>query len=414
MNRVCLFLLALLVSTQALAQRVTLTVAAYPAVDDIVKSALAEWKKNHPNVDVKVIGREYADHHTAMTTALATSSGLPDVMAIEYGYLGRFALGGGLQDLDRAPYLAGQSAAKLTPFALAQGRSGGAGLSAMPTDIGPGAMFYRQDLMSKAQVTEAELTGSWDSFIGSGQKLKKSTGALLVAHARDIKDIVIRSGIPAGQGIYFDDQGKSVIDSAERFRKGFELARRVRAEGLDAKVNAWSNEWGESLKRGQVGVQMMGAWLGGHLQNWLAPNTSGLWRSAALPERVNTSWGGTFYAIPNKAQHKELAWDLIRHLTLNRKQQEQAFEKFNAFPALLEAQNGAFFDQPVAFLGGQKARISWRQSAVQISPTRVFKNDALAEEIVNAELDLVLTKGKSVDQALKDAHKAVQRRASRS
>jgi hypothetical protein len=49
MNRVCLLLLALLVSTQALAQRVTLTVAAYPAVDDIVKSALAEWKKNHPN-----------------------------------------------------------------------------------------------------------------------------------------------------------------------------------------------------------------------------------------------------------------------------------------------------------------------------------------------------------------------------
>jgi hypothetical protein len=37
----------------------------------------------------------------------------------------------------------------------------------------------------------------------------------------------------------------------------------------------------------------------------------------------------------------------------------------------------------------------------------------VAEEIVNAELDLVLTKGKSVDQALKDAHQAVQRRASR-
>ena len=413
MKKICIALLGALMLGQALAQRVTLTVAAYPAVDEIVKAALVEWKKKHPQVDVKVVGREYADHHTAMTTALATSSGLPDVMALEYGYLGRFALGGGLEDLEQAPFLAGSALPKLVPFAVAQGRSGASGLSAMPTDIGPGVMFYRQDLLKKAQLAETDLTGSWDGFIKSGQQLKKSTGAYLVAHARDIKDVVIRGSVPAGQGIYFDAQGKSVIDSAERFRKGFELARRIRSEGLDAKVNAWSNEWGESLKRGQVASQMMGAWLGGHLQNWLAPNTSGLWRSTVLPERVAISWGGTFYAIPKKAVHKELAWDLIKHLTLNRSQQEMAFEKFNAFPALIEAHSGAYFDQPVAFLGGQKARIAWRQAAAQISPTRVFKADAVAEEIVNAELDLVLTKGKSIDQALKDAHQAVQRRASR-
>ena len=97
-----------------------------------------------------------------------------------------------------------------------------------------------------------------------------------------------------GQGVYFDAQGKSIIESSPRFKRGFELAQRIRAEGLDAKINPWSNEWGESLKRGTVTVQMMGAWLGGHLQNWLAPNTSGLWRSTVLPERVATSWGGTY------------------------------------------------------------------------------------------------------------------------
>ena len=69
----------------ASAQKTTLTVAAYPAVDEIVKASLREWQKKHPNVEVKVVGREYADHHTAMTTALATSTGLPDVMALEYG-----------------------------------------------------------------------------------------------------------------------------------------------------------------------------------------------------------------------------------------------------------------------------------------------------------------------------------------
>jgi multiple sugar transport system substrate-binding protein len=413
MKKTVSFLLAALTLNAAVAQKTTITVAAFPAVDEIVKASLQSWEKKHPEVQVKVVVREYADHHTAMTTALATSTGLPDVMTIEYGYLGRFAQSGGLVDLDKSPYQMDRYASKLVPYAVAQGRSVSHGQVAVPTDIGPGAMFYRYDLLTKAKVKESDLTASWESFIQSGQKIKKVSGAYLVAHARDVKDILIRTDIPAGQGVYFDDQGKSVIDTSPRFRRGFEIAQQIRAQGLDAKISAWSNEWGESLKRGTVSVQMMGAWLGGHLQNWLAPNTSGLWRSTVLPERIATSWGGTFYAIPKKAVNKELAWDLIQHMTLNSKQQQMAFEKFNAFPALIDAQNGEFFNQPVAFLGGQKARLEWKNTAAQIKPTMVFKNDSVAEEIVNAELDLVLTKNKPIDQALKDAHRLVQRRASR-
>jgi multiple sugar transport system substrate-binding protein len=348
-----------------------------------------------------------------MTTALATSTGLPDVMAIEYGYLGRFSQSGGLEDLDKAPFNAKQLASKIVPFAISQGRTTAHGQTAMPTDIGPGAMFYRVDLLQKAKVSEGDMTRSWESFIESGQKIKKASGASLVAHARDVKDIVIRTGIPEGQGVYFDANGKSVIETSPRFKRGFEMAQKIRQEGLDAKINPWSNEWGEALKRGTVTVQMMGAWLGGHLQNWLAPNTTGLWRSTVLPERVATSWGGTFYAIPKKAGNKDIAWDLVQFLTLNRQQQQMAFEKFNAFPALIEAQTGQFFEEPVAFLGGQKARLEWKTTAEQIKPTLVFKNDAVAQEIVNAELDLVLTKGKTIEQALKDAHRLVERRASR-
>jgi multiple sugar transport system substrate-binding protein len=413
MNKIVIFWVGVMSITMALAQKTSITVAAFPAVDEIVKASIHDWQKKNPNVEVKVISRDYADHHTAMTTTLATSTGLPDVMTIEYGYLGRFAQSGGLEDLDKAPYQMGRYATKLVPYAVAQGRSASHGQVAVPTDIGPGAMFYRQDLLSKSKVKESDLTASWESFIQSGQKIKKDSGAYLVAHARDVKDIVIRTGIPPGHGVYFDDQGKSVIDTSPRFKRGFEIAQQIRVQGLDAKINAWSNEWGESLKRGTVSVQMMGAWLGGHLQNWLAPNTTGLWRSTVLPERIATSWGGTFYAIPKKAVNKELAWDLIQHLALNNKQQQMAFEKFNAFPALIEAQNGEFFNQPVAFLGGQKARMEWKNTASQIKPTMVFKNDSVAEEIVNAELDLVLTKNKPIEQALKDAHRMVQRRASR-
>ena len=98
----CLAVAALL-SGPALSQQ-TLVVAAFPAVDEKVRAAVPAWKKLHPTVDVKVVSRQFSDHHTAMTTALSTSFYLPDVMALEVGYVGRFAQGGGLEDLSLTPY----------------------------------------------------------------------------------------------------------------------------------------------------------------------------------------------------------------------------------------------------------------------------------------------------------------------
>ena len=414
MKKLFAFLAGFGLSALALAgPKIELTVAAFPAVDEIVKLAAAQWQRTHPDVHIKVVGRAYADHHTAMTTALATSSHAPDIMAIEYGYLGRFAQSGGLEDLGAGSFGAKSALNKFVPYAVAQGSYEGFGQVALPTDIGPGALFYRKDLLDACGASEADLFKSWDSYLNVGECIKKKTGASLMAHARDIKDIVIRTGLQSGSGVYFDAKGKSVVGKDERFVRAFELAKTVRAKGLDAKINAWSNEWGEAFKRGTVSTQMMGAWLGGHLANWLAPETKGKWRSAVLPNGAAASWGGTFYAIPKRAEHKAQAWAFMQYLTQDIAQQKLALEKFNAFPALVSAQQGPEFSAPIAFLGGQTALIQWRDSAMKIVPTKVFKYDAVAEEIVNAELDQVLNRGKDVKKALADADRQIARRASR-
>ena len=414
MLRKMVFIVCLSVfAVPSFAEKIKLKVAAFPAVDQIVKLALPAWQKKHPNVEVEVVSRQFGDHHTAMTTALATSSGLPDIMAIEYGFLGRFVGGGGFLDLKKKPYSVERFKDKWVPFAYAQGHSAKHGQGAIPTDIGPGTLLYRKDILDKAGISEAQLTESWLSYIEAGKQIKQKTGAYLLAHARDIKDIVIRAGIPEGEGVYFKSKGKPVITEAPRFRKAFELAKSVRDNGLDGQISAWSNEWSEGFKRGQIATQMMGAWLAGHLSNWLAPDTTGLWRAAPLPNKVELSWGGTFYGIPKKVKHKELAWELLQHLTLSVKQQTRAFEEYDAFPALKEAQEGAFFSQEIAFLGGQKARLQWRKSANAIKASAVFKHDPIAEEIVNSELDLVLSRGKDIDKALADAQRLIKRRSRR-
>ena len=392
----------------------TLIVAAYPAVDEIVKSAIPAWKRLHPNVDIKVVSRQFSDHHTAMTTALSTSFYLPDVMALEVGYVGRFAQGGGLEDLSRAPYDINRFRARWVPYAAQQATSRKGAVVAVPTDIGPGTLLYRADILAKAGVSEAELTRSWESYVATGAKLKAATGAYLMAHARDMKDIVIRTGIGPGEGLYFDDQSR-VLVTAPRFVRAFELAREVRRGKLDARVGAWSNEWSEGFKRGTIATQMTGAWLAGHLNNWLAPATKGQWRAAQLPEGAFAGYGGTFFAMPRgaPAEHKLLAWQFIQLMTLNRESQLSAFKSQDAFPALLETYDDPFFEQPIEFLGGQNARVGWRAAAKQISAVSVHKQDAFADEVINTELDKVLDRGKDIGAALADAERLLKQRAFR-
>ncbi len=394
--------------------RQVLTVAAYPAVDEIVRSAIPLWQRSHPNVDIKVVSRQFSDHHTAMTTALSTSVFLPDVMALEVGYVGRFAQGGGLENLSVEPYNIRRFQQRFVPYAFQQATSRSGAVVAVPTDIGPGTLLYRADVLAKAGVGEAELTQSWEHYVAAGAKIKAATGAYLMAHARDMKDIVIRAGIQPGEGLYFNDQSKVLVTSP-RFVRAFELARKVRQQKLDARVGAWTSEWTEGFKRGTIATQLTGAWLAGHLNTWLAPGTRGLWRAAPLPEGAFAAYGGTFFAIPRSSPpaSKVLAWEFIQLMTLSRDVQLAAFKAQDAFPALLETFDDPFFEQPIEFLGGQAARVGWRAAAKHITAVSVHKQDAFADEVINTELDKVLDRGKSITTALADAQRLLAQRARR-
>jgi len=394
--------------------RRTLTVAAYPLVDEIVKAALPHWQRLHPGVDIKVVSRQYVDHHTAMTTALSTSVYLPDVMTLEASYVGRFSLGGGLEDLSKPLYDGARLRPRFVPYAYDTAVNRRGALVALPTDIGPGTLLYRIDLLTKAGLKEADLTTSWEAYVEAGIKIKAATGAYLVANAQNVKDIVIRAGLRPGEGLYFDSDSRVLVNSA-RFVRAFELARRVRRNKLDARVSAWSNEWAEGFKRGTLATELSGAWMVGQMANWVAPSTKGLWRAAQLPEATFVGYGGSFYAIPRQAAaaNKPLAWELIQLLTLDRERQFAAFKSQDAFPALLETHDDPFFEEPLPFLGGQKARVLWRDAARRITATQVHKQNNFADEVIGTELDNVLDNNKDIGRALADAERLLLRRANR-
>lgn len=396
----------------ASAQTTTITVASFPDFDRAVKAAIPLYKKQNPNVEIKLVSLSYGDHHNAVTTALATGANLPDVMAVDFGFIGKFAESGGLENLNKAPYNAGQYRSKMARFSYPQATAANGALAAMPADIGPGTLFYRQDMLDKAGVSVADLTKSWDSYIESGKKIKAATGAYLIPSAVDIKDIYIRSGLKDGDGLYFDKAGKVQVNTP-RFQRAFELAKAARTAGVDGNINAWSNEWSEAYKRDKFATQAFGSWFAGHLNNWLNTDAKGKWRATHLPEGAFASWGGSFYAIPVKARNKTAGWDFIKFLTLNKEMQLEAFRTLDAFPALVEAQNDPFLDKPIEYLGNQPARKLWKEAADKIAAINVDKYDIVAKEIVDSELDNVLMKNKDIKTALADAKKQIERRVRR-
>jgi multiple sugar transport system substrate-binding protein len=393
----------------------TLSVAAFPLVDEIVRAvARGAWARRHPDVAVEVVSRQYADHHTAMTTALSTAVQLPDVMALESSYLGRFSFGLGLEDLSAAPYDADRLGARFVPFAWQQAHGRGGRVVALPTDIGPGTLLYRADLLAKAGLTEADLAPSWEAYVDAGVRIKQRTGAYLIGNVQSLKDIVIRSGIGPGEGLFFDRESRPLVTSA-RFVRAFELARRLRSHRLDARVTAWTNDWAEGFKRGRVATDLRGCWMVGQMANWVAPETRGLWRAAQLPGATYVAFGGTFYAMPRRADpaKKALAWELMQLLTLDPATQLAAFKQEDAFPALLQTFDDPFFEQPLPFLGGQRARLLWRDAARHITAIEVHKQNSFADEVINTELDNVLDRAKPIEQALADAQRLLEQRAHR-
>ncbi|MFL6700460.1 MAG: extracellular solute-binding protein [Vitreoscilla sp.] len=390
----------------------TITVATFPDLDRAAKAALPRWHAAHPDVDVKIVSLQYADHHTAMTTALATGSGLPDVMAIDFKFIGKFAGSNGFENLDKPPYDARALRSQFVPYTLAQATNAAGDLAALPADIGPGTLLYRADLVAKAGLSESDLIRSWDSFIAAGVKLKATTGASLLADSADIVDIVLRSNLQPGQGIYFDHAGKVLVDSP-RFVQAFELGRAAHKAGIDAGVTMWTNEWVAGFRSNRIAGAMMGAWLAGHLKNWLAPDTAGKWRSAALPAGATASYGGSFYAIPKRAAHKPEAWAFVRFMTADKQTQMDSLRTLDTFPSLLAAQQDPVMDEAMPFLGGQKARELWRDIAAKVPAIPVDKYDSMATDVVRAEYENVIKQGKDIPAALADAKSLIEHRARR-
>lgn len=379
----------------------------FPDFDSSLKVLLPDFEKE-TNIKVDYLMNNHGDHHTKLTTNLATGSGAGDVIVVDVEKIGPFVASGGLVNLSEK-YGVDKYEKDFAPYAWAQGKGADGGMYGIPVDLGPGVMYYRTDIFEKNGIDTEEAIKDWDAYIAAGVKLKKQN-IQLIASAADVAQAIIYTTVPEGEGLYFDKDGKSVVTS-ERFVKAFTVAKEIREKGLDGRISAWSNEWYEGFRNGTFATQLSGAWLLGHMKNWIAPDTSGKWAVSNLPDGIYGSWGGSFLSIPKQSKNQDDAWKLIEYMTVNPKSQLKAFETIAAFPSNVTTYDDALFAEPIEFLGGQKARLVFANVAKNIKPVAPAKGDHVARSIIleNALME-VLDEDKDIKEALAEAESLIKRR----
>ncbi|WP_417500212.1 ABC transporter substrate-binding protein [Methylophaga sp.] len=379
----------------------------FPDFDSSLKVLLPDFEKK-TGIKVDYLMNNHGDHHTKLTTNLATGSGAGDVIVVDVEKIGPFVASGGLVNLSKQ-YQADQYEERFAPYAWAQGKGADGDMYGIPVDLGPGVMYYRTDIFKQAGLDINEVLKSWDSYIAAGEKLKQ-LNIQLIPSAADVAQAIIFTTVPEGEGLYFDKDGNPVVTS-ERFVNAFKIAKEIRDKGLDGRILAWSNEWYEGFRKGTFATQLSGAWLLGHLQNWIAPETKGKWAVSHLPNGIYGSWGGSFLSIPKQSSHQDEAWELIKYMTTERDVQLKHFSTIAAFPANTTTYDDDMFKEHIEFLGGQQARLLFAEVAKNIKPVQPSKGDHIARSIVleNALME-VLDEDKDIKTALKEAERLIKRR----
>lgn len=353
---------------------------------------------------VEMLKNNHGDHHNKLKTNLATGTGAGDVVLIDVGFVGSFVNAGGFTDL--SDFYKGMEG-DYAHYAVEAGKGNDGKQYAVPVDLGPGVLYFRRDYMEDMGFDLDEVMTDWDSYVAYGAKLKEK-GIMLIGSAGAVANAYYRFNVQAGEGLYFDADGNSLVTS-ERFVKAFELAKQIRDGGMDGNISEWTEDWYAGFREGKFATQLSGAWLLGHLKNWIAPDTSGNWGVSNLPAGTYGTWGGSYLAIPNQAPNPSASWDLIEYM-ISEENQLAGFKNIAAFPAHTGTYNDPSFGEPIEFLRGQKARLMFADIANKITPVTPMKGDLIAEDLINTALDKVLNDGVSIEKALKDAERQIKRR----
>ncbi|MEJ3405349.1 extracellular solute-binding protein [Rathayibacter sp. YIM 133350] len=325
-------------------EKVTLTVTTFGTMglDDLYKS----YEKENPNITIKATNIDTGGNAlTDWKTKQAAGAGLPDVQAVEEGWLGQvMQVSDSFTDLTK--YGANDIKDRWVDWKLKQATDKDGRIIGYGTDIGPEGLCYNSKLFAAAGLPSdrdgvAQLFGgadaTWDKFFEVGKQYKAATGKPFYDQSGFVWNAMVNQ-LPEG---YYSKDGKiDVEDNADLKTQWGKLADGA-AAGLSSAQTAWDWGKGKAFTDGSFATFMCPGWMLGVVKGQVetagGDATSG-WDFADVFPGGPANWGGSFLTVPTTSKHPKEAAALAAYLT-TAKSQVAAFQAAGTFPSVTEAQS---------------------------------------------------------------------------
>jgi cellobiose transport system substrate-binding protein len=270
----------------------------------------------------------------------------------------------------------------------------------IPIDIGPTALFYRQDIFEKAGLpTEpdevAAAVTTYDDYYALGVELKaKLPDHYLVKDLATVFDMIVKA-----QTQFYVDENDTFIGDQDHIRGAWDTAIQALTLGIDAAITD-GNDHNAGMTNGTLPAQLGAAWFGLDIANG-APDSAGKWRVAANPGGP-ANIGGSFLTIPKSSAAPEEAFEVVKWI-LSPENAARGFADASLFPATPDSYSMPELTKPDPFFGDQKTIEVFGPQAEKIPVAFTSPHDGAVSAAYFEELGNVEAKGKDPESAWSDA-----------
>lgn len=316
-----------------------------------IDKVVAIWNKKNPTQQVTVSSLAQGEELLTKIVTAHRAGNPPDLIHAEYQALPVLITNGVTADLTefadsiKDAFTAGTW--NLTSFG---GKS-----FAIPQDVGPMMLYYREDLFGQLGL---DVPTTWDEFGAVAEKVRaKDSKRYLATFSSGDPGWFAGLSEQAGANWWVNDNGTwtVTINDAPTKKVASFWGDLVNAGTLSGKP-MYTPEWNKAMSDGTLLAWPSAIWGAGVLEG-VAPSTRGKWKMVAMPQWDATPatgyWGGSATAIAAKSKQQPQAQKFVKWLNTDPEALEALVSVSGVYPAATIGQSTPALDQAPKMMPNQ-------------------------------------------------------------
>lgn len=325
-----------------------------PNEKSIFEKLIASFEDKYPHVTVKYTSVPPGEYSQKLTT-LISSGKAPDVFYVGGSEFYRFAEAGTILNLQS--YLDGTELFEqdnvwkpaLDRYRYNGEKVGSGDLYGLPKDVGPWSFVYNKTLFDEQGIAPPPAAAgewTWDDMLAAAKQLTIDQNGDGKPEQYGVAAYTLESAVWANGGNFIDYETGEVLVHEPAFYEAMQfVADLTLVHKVSPNVEAEQSMNGYTrFLNGQLAMFAMGPW--DQPAFWELPFE---WDIAAWPASPATgetaTWLGSMgFAVSNKSNHPQEAFDLAAFLSLDEYGQRQNYELGQAVPNLIDMAKGEFLE----------------------------------------------------------------------